>query len=380
MIAGSYTDHLENTIEVERYKIRVLKTSVIYGANASGKSNLLKAITYGARFVQVSFSNSQATNHLPFFFNKNEVINVTKPTTFCYGILIDGIHFEYSFSIGDDRIFEEQLLEYRSQKPIQHFFRVYIPEKKEYEWHFSKLFVGEKETVKNITNERALYLTVGSQTNIPIAVKVVKWFSANNLMWSIDDDYPGNLNPDYTLRMIKNSPQTKEVILNFVRKADFTITDLNISESENVLKATTIHKIKNVDGTYSDGFFDLKFDESAGTKRFIAWIGVWIDILSNGKTLIIDELGNSMHSLLLRHLISEFHERNLLKSQLIFTTHDTNLMTQDVFRRDQIWIVDRDSVGNSNLYPMSDFKIKKGKVLENSYFQGVYGGIPQIVD
>lgn len=166
--------------------------------------------------------------------------------------------------------------------------------------------------------------------------------------------------------------------MNFLKEADFTIVDLVIKETkEGTIRGATVHKTVDLDGNESYMEFDLTY-ESAGTNRFIAWIGVWIDVLEKGLTLLIDELGNSMHTLLSKHLVSEFHTIENKGGQLIFTTHDTNLMTQEIFRRDQIWIVDRDKLGNSLLYPMSDFKIKKGKVLENSYLQGTYGGIPHI--
>jgi len=377
MVAGTYTEHPENTIDIEKYKIKVLKTSVIYGANASGKSNLLKAITNGVYFIQNSFSDSQSHDNLYFFYNLNDERNISKPISYVYGILIKGIQFEYSFSFNMDRIVEEQLLEYRSQKPIQHFHRKYNTENNTYDWRFSEHFTGKKETVKDITNQRTLFLTIGSQTELPIAMKVLYWFR-HEIVWSMDSHSPGTVSLDYTLRFIQNNPSRKKSILKFLREADFTIVDILVEETKTGLKGTTYHKTKNINGEESITPFDLTLQESSGTNRFIAWIGIWIDVISNGKTLIIDELGTSMHSLLSKHLISEFHSENIYQSQLIFTTHDTNLMTLELFRRDQIWIVDRDLLGNSQLYPISDFKIKKGKVIENSYLQGVYGGIPHI--
>ncbi len=377
MVAGIYSDHLDrNTIELERYKIRILKTAVIYGQNASGKSNLLKAITNGIIFLQNSFRESPSQN-LPFFYNLNDRRNQKEPTSYVYGILVDGIHFEYSFSFDSERIVEEQLLEYKTQRPIQHFYRTYNSEIKSYDWSFSSHFTGKKETVRDITNQYTLYLTIGAQTELPVATKVLNWFR-NDIVWSMDFDSPGNLSPDYTLRRIKNNPALKEGVMNFLKEADFTIVDLVIKETkEGTIRGATVHKTVDLDGNESYMEFDLTY-ESAGTNRFIAWIGVWIDVLEKGLTLLIDELGNSMHTLLSKHLVSEFHTIENKGGQLIFTTHDTNLMTQEIFRRDQIWIVDRDKLGNSLLYPMSDFKIKKGKVLENSYLQGTYGGIPHI--
>ncbi len=378
MVAGAYTDHLENTINVEKYKIKTLKTSVIYGANASGKSNLLKAITNGVVLIQNSFIDSKSFQQMPFFHNLTNEKNESLFTYYVYGILIEGIQFEYSFAFNQNQILEERLLEYRSQKPIQHFIRKYNTVTNVYDWNFSSLFTGKKETVKDITNSKTLFLTIGSQTELPVAIKVLNWFKFN-IVWTINSDSPGNLNPDYTLKYILENPNHKETILKWLQEADFTIEDILVEESIAGLKATTFHKGRNTAGEEILTAFDLTSQESAGTNRFIAWIGVWIDVLKTGKVLLIDELGNSMHTLLSKHLISEFHSKNVNNAQLIFTTHDTNLMNPELFRRDQIWIVDRDKLGNSKLYPLSDYNIKKGKILENSYLQGVYGGIPHIL-
>lgn len=377
MVAGNFTEHKENIIPIEKYKINALKSSVIYGANASGKSNLLKSIANGVEFIQDSFTSTKVFDVFSNHFNKNNEINQTIPSKYVFGILIDGIQFEYSFSLDRERIIEEELIEYRTQKPIYHFKRFYDKIEKIYKWAFSNHFTGKKDTVKEITNSRTLFLTVGAFTELPIAIKVLDWFR-ENIRWSIDFFSPGKQSIDFTLKWIKRNPEFKSVVLEYLQEADFTIIDLIIEEDDFGLEAKTFHKTIDLNGNESISKFDLSTQESAGTNRFIAWIGIWIDVLLEGKTLLIDELGTSMHTLLSQHLINLFHKQNKHQSQLIFTTHDTNLMTQEIFRRDQIWIVEKDRLGNSELYSLSDFKIKKGKVLENSYLQGVYGGIPHI--
>ena len=120
MVAGNYREHPESKVELKKYGVDVLKSAVVYGANASGKSNFLKVISRGMLFVKNSFSGGQEeNNHIPFFYNENHNENLKKPVSFKYGILIDGIQFEYSFSVDNERILDEELLEYRSQKPIQ---------------------------------------------------------------------------------------------------------------------------------------------------------------------------------------------------------------------------------------------------------------------
>ncbi len=345
MIAGVFSEHLENTIQIEKYKTKALKTSAIYGANASGKSNLLIAIANGVVFIQNSFTDSLAFDKMTQHLNRNDEKNKSKPTTYVYGLLIDGIQFEYSFSFNKDRILEEQLLEYRTQKPIQHFLRKFDSEKNDYNWNFSSLFTGKKDTVKEMTNSKTLFLTIGSKTELMVSIKVMYWFR-NNIVWSINNDSPGNISVEYTLENILSFPDHKKVILEFLKEADFTIIDILVEKTQYGFKGTTLHKTININGEPTLTAFDLTTEESTGTNRFLSWIGVWLDILNNGKTLLVDELGNSMHSLLSKYLITKFHAENPQNSQLIFTTHDTNLMTQDIFRRDQIWIVDRDKTAH----------------------------------
>jgi uncharacterized protein len=377
MVAGSFTEHPENFIDIEKYKVNVLKSALIYGANASGKSNLLHAISNGIIFIQNSFLNSKSFDQMPFFHNLNDERNEIKPTHYVYGILINSIQFEYSFAFNNERILQEQLLEYKSQKPIQHFNRQFNVASGIYDWNFSSHFTGKKETVKDITNHKTLFLTIGSQTELPVAIHVFNWFNLG-IVWSINSNSPGNLSLDYTLKLIRDYPHFKQEIINSLQMADFNIIDILVEETSAGLKGTTLHKSLNLEGIATSTPFDLTFQESAGTNRFIAWIGVWIDVLRKGQTILIDEFGTSIHTLLSKYLISEFHSKSNSKSQLIFTTHDTNLMTQEIFRRDQIWMVEKNKLGNSNLYSLSEFNIKKGKVLENSYLQGAYGGIPHI--
>lgn len=129
MIGGNFTEYLENTIEIKKYKTKALKSTAIYGANASGKSNLLKAIANGVIFIQNSFSDSMQFDKIFNLYNKNNINNNNKCISYTFGILIYGIQFEYSFSLNKDRILEEHLLEYRTQKPIQHFTRKFNSQK-----------------------------------------------------------------------------------------------------------------------------------------------------------------------------------------------------------------------------------------------------------
>ena len=393
-IAGSYKDSKkgkellpQNLIPLSKYGINLLKTSVIYGANANGKTNLLKCISAGVSFIVNSYVNSSDPSKWIFESQYNRLFkaNNKRPISFTYAIIVEGIMFEYTFAIDSERITFETLLEYRTQKPITHFKREYNKKSKSYDWSkFSVYFTGEKETVKNITNERSLFLTVGNISELLICKKVCAWFQSK-IVWSIDRESPGNIDPQWALRQMMVDKELKELILSFLKKADFSIIDIVITEikGSSLLDVKTHHKALDKGGKPSIAEMDFFSEESTGTRRFLAWLGVWESNGGhNGQTILLDEFGGSMHTHLSKFLLHGFSVIASTKDhpQLIFTTHDTNLMNRELFRPDQIWIVDRDELGNSKLQSLSQFKLSKIKDIEQGYLDGLYGGIPYLKD
>jgi hypothetical protein len=386
-LTGEREDELpQNLIPLEKYKVNALRTSVIYGANASGKSNFLKALGNAVYFVRNNFTSSDSELFLlEHFFgsvNKNYKPNLFNPTNVSFGILIDGIQFEYRFSFNSIGVTEESLSEYRTQKPIEHFHRKHIYEDL-YEWRFSKYFSGEKEQVKNITNQYALYLTVGAVSKLAVCEKIFKWFSST-IQPDIDINTHRQIDDYYILKLMHDNAEIKKFVLEQLKIADFSIKGIEIylKDDDSIEKVRTTHGILDKSKNEVLESFDYFNEESRGTKMFIAWIGYWIDIIKNNNVILIDEFGTSMHSLLSKHLLKAFNSKfgNSTSStaQLIFTTHDTNLMTRELFRPDQIWIAEKDDLGNSKLFPLSDFKLLKGKDLNTTYMQGLYGGIPSL--
>jgi AAA15 family ATPase/GTPase len=383
---GEKEDELsQNLIPLEKYKVNALRTSAIYGANASGKSNFLKALINATYFIRSNFFESNNEKFLLNQFhnsrNKNFELNFVHPIKVTFGLWIDGVQFEYQFSFSNDRIVEEILYEYRTQKPIEHFYRKWLYHDKS-EWRFSKYFIGEKDKVKNITNQYSLYLTVGAVSKLPVCEKVFNWF-VSAIIPEIDVDSPGKTDDYEILKLMYEDSTVKKFVLQQLKVADFSIKDFEIDlDAEERLYVQTIHTAYNDVGKETTTKFNYFKEESKGTRTFIAWLGHWLDIIKNNKVILIDEFGTSMHSLLSKHLLKAFNakfgDKNASTAQLIFTTHDTNLMTRELFRPDQIWIAEKDDLGNSKLFPLSDFKLLKGKDLQTTYMQGLYGGIPHL--
>ncbi|EOX3354466.1 ATP/GTP-binding protein, partial [Vibrio cholerae] len=192
---------------------------------------------------------------------------------------------------------------------------------------------------------------------------------------------------------------SKEQILDFLQAADFNIHDINIEKEKfdpnslpddfpdelketlmREMKDKEIIEIKTIHKTKTGKLVPLDFtDESDGTQKFFSFVGPWLDVLKNGYILVVDELHDNLHPKMVKHLVSLFHnkETNPKNAQLIFTTHETSILNQDVFRRDQIWFCEKDNNQETTLYPLTDFSPRKEKEnLELGYLSGRYGALP----
>ena len=390
MIAADYGNkQLDHTIVLERYGISVLKSSVIYGANAAGKSNLLKAIVDGVQLVLNTLKNYKG-DPLPHFYNKNQLVNQFKPTLYVFGLLINHTHFEYSFSHNAERIFEEKLIEFLPDYQINHFQRTYNPNTGKYDWsELSHEFQNEasrmlKEVIvkkNNLFLSAAANLPEDSHLKLPIADQIYDWFK-NQLITVVNLSAPNRINYEPALALIKENKKAQAFFLEILAKTDFAIHgfDIKMLPNENGeprLLAKTYHEGINVNGEKIKVAYDFLTEESTGTQQLIAWLAPWLLTLSGNKVLIVDELGNSLHPLISEYLIDLFH-KNSENAQLIFTIHDVKLMDRDKMRDDQMWIVHRDNQDYSTIEPLSNYVIDDDKQLDNAYLQGIFGGIPHI--
>jgi uncharacterized protein len=390
MIAADYGNkQLDHTLFLERYGVSVLKSSVIYGANAAGKSNLLKAIVDGVQLVLNSSKNNKG-DPLPHFYNKNQQVNQSKPTWFVFGLLINNTHFEYSFSHNAERIIEEKLMAFLPERQITHFHRTYNPKTDKYDWsELSHEFQNEasrmlKEVIvkkNNLFLSAAANLPEDSRLKLPIAEQIYDWVK-NQLITVVNFSTPNRINYEPALALIRRDKKAEAFFLEILAKTDFVIQGFDLKTLPNEkgnprLLAKTYHEGLDINGEKMKVAYDFLTEESTGTQQLIAWLAPWLLTLSGNKVLIVDELGNSLHPLLSEYLIDLFH-KNSENAQLIFTIHDVKLMSDNKMRDDQMWIVHRDNQGNSTIEPLSNYVIDDDKQLDNAYLQGVFGGIPHI--
>lgn len=375
-------------------KNNILKCASIYGANASGKSNLLKAFTASIIYIRQSFNfnpNSEYNFIVPFAFSKE---TVGLPSEFEYIFICDDIKYVYGFSATKRKVYEEYLYAYYSAKPTEIFSRKNTNV-------FNFLYEDEKElkVYERLALDNKLFLSVLGNTKYEKTVSPFKWF--NKLI----DTYIGGVdnymfdNDSTPLEQYDNDSngELKEFSLKLLNAADILIDDYEIESKEMPLdpifvsplfqgkaptkksiKINMKHKIKDEDGE-SDYYLDLLNSESSGTRIIFMLAPILKNAFEKGKTLYIDEFENGLHPYLLDAIIDMFNspEFNKANAQLIINTHNTNLLSLNKFRRDQIWFVEKDAnTGNSTLYSLDDFSVRKEENIRNGYLNGRYGAVP----
>ncbi len=401
LVASNYdttTRESENVFLADPFSLRLLKSAVVYGANASGKSKFIEALAFMRRFVLSSSKESQI----------GEIINVdpfrlsteTEKEASEFEIIFvhNNQQFRYGFEITEKEVCAEWLFYKPHTKQIELFYRDQQAFKVHRTFSRASLLVKEK-----LVRSNALLLSVLAQFNDEMAVSILEWFKNVRVISGLrEDGYKA-----YTMSKT-NQPSHKEQILGLLKKADLGIHDITIEEldvenlpsdfprelrelMEQHLKEegarlmsdviTTHRKYNEKNVPVEKIFFSMKDDESSGTSKFFALTGPVLNALENRHVLVIDELESKLHPNLVCQLVALFNSQksNPYQAQLIFNTHDTNLLSSGLFRRDQIWFTEKDKYGAAKLYSLGDFKtdeVRKEENFEENYIRGKYGAVP----
>jgi hypothetical protein len=368
----------------------LVRSAVVYGANASGKSNLIKALQYMRGVVMESataIQPGQAFAVQPFRLDAD---STNEPSEFEITFLLDGVRYQYGFAMTAQRIVAEHLLVYKAFKPQRWFTRRFDTATGKDIYEFGPGLKGPKNLWEGATRPNALFLSMAVQLNSDGLRPVFDWFM--NRLVIFNEQAP--LSPQMSIQMLKQDDGRKE-ICNFLSAADISIADIDVEtrkvpgqavhfdlvvgKTEVRPEEMEVHTLRFHHVTeQGKAVFDL-MDESNGTRNLLFLAGPVLDILDKGLTLIIDELDTSLHTLLVRELVRLFHrpEINTQGAQLVFTTHDTSLLdAQDLFRRDQVWFVEKDHDQASAVVSLSEFSPRKNEALERGYLMGRYGGVP----
>ncbi|QNX10146.1 ATP-binding protein [Acinetobacter seifertii] len=402
MVKNSSDEMPENYTDSNALKVpNLLKTAVIYGANASGKSSLIRALLHMRNIIEGSFSKkiNEEIAVEPFLFDsawKDE------PTTFSADIVVNfndkdeeanPVRVEYGFSATKFLVHEEWLSVYPNGREQAWFHRIYDEETDSYIWQKeSSYFKGSKEIWKKNTRKDQLFLSTAVQLNSEQLKPVYDWFEDN--LRVLDSD---RIDDEFTKKVCQNE-KARKLIVSFLQQADIDVEDIIIKKNKltidqlsddlpedfkrHILKSQ--HEVLNAYFVHLDELGNQVLinveDESEGTQKLFEFAAPLFDVIFKGFTFIVDELNKSLHSDLVRFLVKIFNSsQNFNGAQLIITTHETSVLRKDLLRRDQIWFCEKNKSKVTSLYPLTDFSPHKDREdLEESYLAGRYGGKPII--
>ncbi len=380
----------------------LLTSSVIYGANASGKSKLFDALYFMRWFVQNSEKEMQPGDKIDYFKPFLLDANTSKlPSSFDIQVIINGIRYHYGFMLTNERIEYEFLDVYLTSRKTKGFERSFNHQTSGYDWVINGSYIKHKNKaqLKQETLSNMLFLSMAVKRNVEALEPIFNWFKENIFLLEGFKEISSHQTVDYLA-----DDNKKKTILRYLYDADIGITDIAVerskfSEDDELFTKSPFELKADVKKKFLENaekiriktahlmndrktpvFIDFE-DESHGTNKLFSFIGYIIDALENGKLLFIDELDSSLHRNLLVALIKLFHNPGLNSkgAQLIFTTHNTSLLQEEgLFHRDQIWLVDKDKEGATIVTSLLSFNPRKGEVIEKSYLSGRYGGVPSL--
>lgn len=401
--AKSFKEHQEtHTMPIDK-KIRLLKSAVLYGNNASGKSNFLDAMGFMKATVLNSFRDALVDNSDKKFPLAKFALNskTEKESSFFeISFIQNKTKYRYGFEIDYNQIVAEWLY-HTTSKEVYLFKREY--QKIEVNKSAFKEGIGKEESAKS----NVLFLTLVAQLNGKTANEIIDWFKGFNQINGIHD----RGHKRYTIDKLKSDKLFFNWILHFLKYLEISnistteedVNDLDLEtlrekeKDEEIINLLTsiqkfaakqprrdqiiTHHRKYDENNVLIDTVPFNFDnqESEGTKKLLYLLGPWYDTLQKGKILVIDELDSRLHTNLTLRLVDFFHRYNKKGAQLIFAVHDVSLLNKDTFRRDQIWFIEKNQFGASELFSLADFKTEKVRnksAFDKNYIQGNYGAVP----
>lgn len=361
-----------DTMPVSDMGVSLVRSAVVYGANASGKTNLLKAIAFFKRFVMNSFKNSQAGESIDVDNFRLNASTVNEPTTMEATFTDGGFIYRYGFEV-DSKAVQSEWLYQRVCKKRAKEVEVFYREVNETSVHAKSPLLQELVS-KRMVRSNALLLSTAAQFNEPKAVKILQWLSNVQVLFCSEDE---KLWQD-AIRKFDNEAMRKR-ITDFARYADLGIERIDKIDNRIV---STHRQYDNEGRETNDVVLSFSGNESEGTIKYVSLAYPIIQALDNGYFLVIDELDSKLHPLLIRKIIVLFNsaDTNPKGAQLLFTTHDTFLLSAGLFRRDQIWFTQKDSFGATETYSLAEYKVRSGSPYEKDYLTGKYGATPILGD
>ncbi|OZH51795.1 abortive infection protein [Hydrocoleum sp. CS-953] len=397
VIAKNKSVDENNVFDVDE-ELSLLKSVAVYGANASGKSNLIQAMNFMRWFVLNSSKETQLGDAINVEEFKLSTETEREPSFFEIVFILEEKLYRYGFEVDEKKVVSEWLFYVPKVRESKLF------ERDENGIKMTKVF-KEGELISDKTRNNALFLSVNAQFNGKISTNIFRWFMDLNIISGLHSDFYQQVTVEY----LQDSEYENEII-QLIRKWDLGIDNIKIVPKNvlleelqelpgfteefrkrmleagvqiNQIQIKTLHKKYDYEGEMvSQVVFDFQENESEGTKKLFAFAVPILDSLRYGDILIIDELDARLHPIITRAIIELFNsnQTNPENAQLIFTTHDTNLLSNKIFRRDQIWFTEKNRQGATDLYSLVEYKVRNDASFESDYIKGRYGAIPFLGD
>ena len=325
------------SFELDDINLKLLKSAVVFGANASGKSNLIKALHFFKDFVFNSFKALQSDEQISVEPYRLNAASAKEPSMMEMVMAVEGNIFRYGFEVTPTAVCKEWLYR-KACKPRSKEIELFYRENGLFNVH-AKYNQAQELVNKKMIRDNALLLSTLAQFNDPTAVSLIRWLGETQCLSDQDET-------------------------NIWKDALKHLDDPNDNDGNKT----------------GDVSFPFEVNESEGTLKYFSFAYPILHALDAGTRLIIDELGAKLHPTLLEHIVGLFNNAttNPRNAQLIFTTHDTNLLSSHLFRRDQIWFTQKDIYGASRLFSLAEYKVRSNAPFERDYLLGKFGATPII--
>lgn len=358
-----------NTIQVTD-KVRLLKSTAIYGANGSGKSNLVKAMWAMVNFIKAPFEDRKKfeEHFQPFKLNTS---TANEGSFFQIMFILEGKTYRYGFVYLKGKITSEWLFKTANKNEVEFFTR------DEHMIYINKERFKEGVELETKTREDNLFLNVVFEFNGKIACVIKDYLGEIFILQGLDEE----ILQSFSYNLIQNKAN-KHRLLEMLKLADLDIYDIGIEEDydQKTRKIISQRKIFDENGQgVGLETFDFDKNASAGTKKMFIYAGVFVHLLKSGGTIIIDEFDTKFHTSLTKAIVKLFNSEKNKSAQLCFVSHNTNLLDNDLLRRDQIYFAEKNQKGETSIYSLNEIKgVRNDSSLEKDYIKGKYGAIPFI--
>ena len=375
----------DNTYEDKIYifdGLRILKSAVLYGANGSGKSNFIDAISFVKFLVVNSVSNTpgQGIRQVP-----HKIDGYRKESVYSIQFVTNNIRYAYGFSLKEMLVVDEYLYYFPNGRQTKIFERSFE------EFSAGSKFRGKLNTCKDVLKSNRLLLTCAANfSSVEEIIDAYRFFAEELVIYT-----PGNEENwmNYSLYQMHKDKRIKDAVITFMNDLGVGIKDVEVTLDDKQFESSNFNFLLNeyknsllknkIDAKiiYDSFETDLIDEESSGVKRLFGMLCPLIDIMTDGKVLVCDEIGSGLHESLVFGLVKLFMEVNSDKyAQMIFTTHETGLLNLDIFRRDQIWFTElKEDDRSTDLYSLVEIKnVRKEDNFKRGYISGKYGAIPML--